>query len=137
MSDDVDYGRDISVTQSLRTGRFATNLQLVGEACYRRLTTPRGMLRGGEDEANYGLDLTDLIGSSNPLQLSQTLPGRIRSELLKDERVDGVDVSLTRSVSGPSTTFNIVIDVTTAAGPFTLQLLATAVTTSLLGITET
>lgn len=137
MSDNVDYGRDISVTTSLRTGRFATNLQVVGEACYRRLTTPRGMLRGGEDEANYGLDLTELIGSSNPVQLAQTLSGRIRSELLKDERVDSVDVLLTRTTVGPATTFNIVIDVTTAAGPFTLQLLANAVTTSLLGITAT
>lgn len=136
MSDTVDYGRDISVTTSLRTGRFATNLQLVGEACYRRLTTPRGMLRGGEAEDNYGMDLTALIGTSNPQQTARSLPGRIRGELLKDERIESVDVSVTVSTIGPSTTFLIVIDVTTAAGPFALQLLATDVTTELLGITS-
>jgi len=131
----VDFGRDISVTDLLRTGRFATGTQLVGEACYRRLTTPRGMLRGGEDEANYGIDLTELIGESRPSVIAASLPGRIKNELLKDERIQTCEVELTVSTSGPSTSFVIVIEVTTAAGPFALQILATDVTTELLGIT--
>lgn len=132
---DTDFGRDISCTDSIRTGRFATNLQLVGEACYRRLTTPRGMLRGGDDEAEYGLDLTELIGASNPDAIVVSLPARIRSELTKDPRVDAVAVDVVHVRSGASSAFTIAIDVTTGLGPFTLQILATEVTTELLGIT--
>mgnify|MGYP000564826546 CR=1 FL=1 len=43
--------------------------RLVAEAIYRRLTTPPGTLLGGDDEANYGLDLLSLIGSVEPARL--------------------------------------------------------------------
>lgn len=130
----TDLGRDVSCTDSLKTGRFATRARLVGEACYRRLTTPRGMLRGGEDEASYGLDLTELVGSANPKSVAASLPGRIASELSKDERVESVDVEVLFTTEGPETSFSIEIRVGTGAGPFTLKLLASAVTIELLGI---
>lgn len=135
MTTDVDFGFDISVTTSLRTGRFASHIQLVGEACYRRLTTPRGMLRGGEEEANYGLDLTEQIGQSNPATVAVTLPGKISSELLKDERVLSATAVVNVQTNGPSSIFLITIDVMTAAGPFTLKVSASDVSTELLGIT--
>ena len=131
----VDFGRDVSCLDSLRTGRFVAGARLVGEACYRRLTTPRGMLRGGEAEQNYGLDLTELCGSTNPKAAAASLPGRIRSELSKDERVESVDVSVLSTTEGPATSFAITIAVQTAAGPFELQMLASAVTVELLGLT--
>ncbi len=132
----TDYGRDVSCTDSLKTGRFVTGARLVGEAAYRRLTTPRGMLRGGEEEQNYGLDLTELCGATNPDSAAAALPGRIRSELSKDERIASVDVDVLVSKSGPETTFTITIEAqTVAAGPFTLVLLASAVTIELLGVT--
>jgi len=131
----TELGRDISCTTSLRTGRFSTGARLVAEAAYRRLTTPRGTLRGGEDEANYGLDLTELIGSTNPAELAVSLPGRIRVELEKDERIDSVEVSIASSTtSGGLTSFSIEIIAITSDGPFTLQLAASAVTVELLGI---
>lgn len=131
----VDFGRDISCTDSMKSGRFSTGPRLVAEACYRRLITPRGMLRGGEEEANYGLDLTALVGSTNPKALEASLPARIRAELLKDERVETVDVEVLVLTAADSTvSFNLTISVVTGAGPFTLQLLASAVTVELLRI---
>ncbi len=130
----VDYGRDISCTDSLKTGRFATGARIVAEAAYRRLVTPRGMLRGGEEEQNYGLDLTELCGTTNPRATAASLPGRIKAELQKDERVETVDVDVLVTTSGPATTFTITVDVQTGAGPFTLKLLASAVDVELLGL---
>lgn len=130
----VDFGRDVSCTDSLKTGRFATGVRLVAEAAYRRLITPRGMLRGGEDEANYGFDLTEMCGTTSPESTAVSLPGRIRSELTKDERIATVDVEVLVVRTGPSASFDITISCTTAAGPFKLQLLASAVTVELLGI---
>lgn len=131
----VDFGRDTSCTTSLRTGRFVSGARLVGEAAYRRLTTPRGMLRGGEEEANYGLDLTELVGSVSAKRDQASIPGRIRSELTKDERIVTVDVQVAISTAGPATTFDITIDAVTTAGPFTLVLRASALTVELLGLT--
>lgn len=131
----TNYGKDTSCTTSLRTGRYATGLRLVAEAAYRRLTTPRGMLHGGEEEADYGLDLTDLIGSSAPDVVAVSLPGRIASELAKDERIEGVDVDVAVQREGPATRFLITIEATTGEGPFTLQVVANEVTAELLGLT--
>lgn len=128
------FGTDTSCTTSLRTGRLVTGPRLVAEASYRRLTTPRGMLRGGADEANYGLDLADEIGSTNIVATAASLPGRISSELLKDERLDSVEVKVTTTTIGPSTTFYVSIEGQTAEGPFLLTLAVSDVTVSLLGI---
>ncbi len=130
----VDYGRDLSCTESIRTTRFATGVRLVAEAAYRRLTTPRGMLRGGEDEQNFGLDLTSLCGSTNPKATAASLPGRIKSELLKDERIEAVDVDILVATTGPATSFTITVSAQTGAGPFTLTLLASSVTVEILGL---
>lgn len=130
----VDFGKDISCTTSLRTGRYATGPRLVAEAAYRRLTTPRGMLRGGEDEANYGIDLLGLIGQAPPKTIAAALPQRIQSELSKDERIATVNVVVTVTTKGPSTTFNIAISGTTAQGPFSLKLSVNEVTIELVGL---
>jgi hypothetical protein len=129
------FGRETSCTTELRTGRFVTGPRLVAEACYRRLTTPRGMLRGGEEEASYGINLMDLVGSTQSKAEAAALPGRIRTELEKDERIESVTVSIleTRSASG-DIALSISIEAVTGVGPFTLTLLASDVTVELLGI---
>jgi hypothetical protein len=132
----TNFGRDISCADALRTGRFATKARLVGEAAYRRLTTPRGMLRGGEEEQNYGLDLTELIGSTSTKADAAALPGRIRAELQKDDRIESVDVTVTEVTEGPSTSFVVAIEATTGAGPFTLTVGVDEVSVELLGLTE-
>ncbi len=133
----TDFGRDISCTTSLRTGRYSTGMRLVAEACYRRLTTPRGMLRGGEEEANYGIDLQDLVGSSvEPATDADRLAGQIKAEVQKDERVDDCTVTVTATSAGPSVSYEITIDAVTGEGPFTLVLAASAVTVEILEIKE-
>ncbi len=134
----TNYGRELSCTDTLKTGRFVSGLRLVAEAVYRRLTTPRGMLFGGEPEADYGIDLIDLIGAANPKSIAASLPGRITNELLKDERIHDVSVDVASTPDGPGTTLVITVACTAAEGTFTLQLQVSDVTVSLLGIdTET
>ena len=132
----TNFGRDISCTGSLKTGRYASGLRLVAEACYRRLTTPRGALRGGEDDQNYGLDLKQFIGSTNAKSVAASLPARIANELKKDERVDEVTVDILVTTVASLSTFEITIAVDTAEGPFSLQVAIDDVTVSLLGISE-
>lgn len=128
------FGRDTSCTSSLRPGQFVTGVRLVAEAAYRRLTTPRGMLRGGEDEANYGLDLLDMIGAVATKSDAVALGGRIRNELLKDERIESVDATVVLSRSGPATELDITVDVVTREGPFALTIRVDEVSVQLLGI---
>lgn len=129
-----DFGRDTSFTDSLRTGRFASGPRLVAEAAYRRLTTRRGWLRGGEEEQFYGIDISELCGNTNPKAAAASLPARIRAELEKDERIEKVDVDVLVTFEGPAASFSIEVKVATREGPFTLSLLASAVTVELLGI---
>jgi phage baseplate assembly protein W len=130
----TSFGKDTSCTTSLRTGRYASGVQLVAEACFRRLITPRGTLRGGENEANYGLDLTAYIGTTNPRSLESKLASLIAAELKKDERVDTVVAEVTATKSGIETTLTIEVTVETGEGPFTLNLAVDGVSTQLLGI---
>lgn len=128
----VDYGREMSCTDSIHTGRFVSGALIVGQACYRRLRTPRGTLR---DDPSYGLDLRQFIGSTDTRKLEASLPGRIRAELEKDERIESVDVDiLTATTTSGDVSFAITIEAVTSLGPFTLQVLASSVTVELLGI---
>lgn len=131
----VDFGKDTSCTDSLRTGRFVTGARLVAEAAYRRITTPRGVLRGGEDEQNYGIDLAEFIGAQAGPSVKAMLPGVIRNELDKDERIDSVEVDVVEKRNPDGLVeYQISINAQTGAGPFVLKLAASAVTVSLLGI---
>lgn len=129
-----NFGRDSSCLRELRTGRFVTGPRLVAEAAYRRLTTPRGMLRGAEEEEVYGLDLADLIGSATTAADKATWPGRIAAELKKDERIETVSVSIVEQADRPGSAFIVTIDATTGEGPFSLQLGIEDVTIDVLGI---
>ena len=131
----TDFGRDISCSASLRTGRYATGLQLVAENAYHRLTTPRGMLQGGDGESSYGTDLSALVGAQGTAGLAVRLPGIIDLELTKDERILATSTVVLVLTDGPSTRFLLTVSVQTDAGPFTLQLAVSDVTTELLGIT--
>ena len=128
------FGRDTSCTTKLRTGRYATGSRLVAEAAYRRLTTPRGMLRGGEDEADYGLDLLGLVGSVATKSDAAALEGRIGLELAKDERIVTATATVVSVTEGARTTFDITVEAETTSGPFTLQIGIDDVTIELLRI---
>lgn len=130
----TDFGTDVSCTTSLRSGRLVSGLRLVGEAAFRRLTTPAGSLVGGEDEANYGIDLTSFVGQPNPKLLAATLPGRIRAELKKDERINAVKSVVFVNQSGASTELEITISIETDIGPFDLKIAVNEVRASLVGL---
>jgi hypothetical protein len=71
-------------------------------------------LRGGEEEQDYGIDLTELIGSvSNSDADAAVLAGIIRNELVKDSRVTDVAVEVIRTSeapTSPSIRYDITID---------------------------
>lgn len=134
-------GLDTSCTDSLRAGRLVRTFRtLVAEACYRRLITPRGTLRGGEQEANYGLDLAGLVGSVVPsggAALIASLPGQIKLELVKDERVNDVATAITSTTNGAKgLSLALTLRITTDEGAVSLLLAADTVTVALLGISE-
>ncbi len=130
----TDFGRDTSCTDKYRSGILVSGRRLVAEACYRRLITARGTLRGGEDEANYGLDLADAIGQATSTKTAAALPGQIQTELLKDERVISVDVTVDATIQGPATSYAVAVNGQTDIGPFSLVLGVSGVTVDLLGI---
>ena len=130
----TNFGREVSCMTEMRTGRFATGTRLVAESIFRRLTTPRGMLRGTEEEGNFGLDLTELIGSVSTKSDAASLPARIQAEILKDERVESVTVRVVDESAGVAKFFTVFIEATTAEGPFSLTLGIDEVTVGVLGI---
>lgn len=134
MAELLDVGRDTYCVDSLRSGRTARGVQLVAQRCYHRLITPRGTLRGGDDEANFGLDLAGKCGSTDDALLASMLPVMIQNELLKDPMVDSVSVSATRAKVAGQTTWTITISVQSGAGPFDLIVAASAVSVELLGV---
>lgn len=99
----MSYGADTYCLTGLRTGRLVTGVMLVAQAVYRRLSTPRGTLQGGADEANYGLDLSAYVGDIGPEAAARVLPGLIRGELLKDERIADVKSAVTTSYNNDGT----------------------------------
>ena len=89
----ISYGQDTWCLDALQPGRYASGATLVAQALYRRLITPRGTLQGGDLESVYGLDVSGYAGAVGYAAAVQALPGLVRAELLKDDRVSEVQVS--------------------------------------------
>lgn len=130
----TDFGRDMWAQDSVRTGRFASGARLVGQAVYRRLITQRGALRGGEDEANYGFDLTGLVGSVGGKIPAAAAASSIRNECRKDPRVEDAVVTVVRVVDGVAESWLVTVDARTAKGPFELVLKVEDVTVTMVGL---
>lgn len=130
------YGTDIYCWDQIVTGRLVSGPELVAQALYRRLTTARGTLRGGEDESVYGFDLCDFIGRVGSQQAIDALPGAIEAELLKDDRVLSVDVAVT-PVSGKDGLVSLTVRVSAVlhneTDSFDLTLSVSGVTVGLIG----
>lgn len=131
----VDQGIDTYCLDSLVTGRLATGVQLVAQRCYRRLKTKPGTLVGGEDEANFGLDLAGYVGSTDADTVDATLPAAVQNELLKDPAVDSVDCTASRVVSAGQVSWTLTIAITSTAGNVELIVSVSSVTVQLLGVT--
>jgi hypothetical protein len=131
----IDFGLDTSCTDELRTGTYAKGLRIVAEACYRRLITRRGTLMGGEEEAEFGLRVGDYLGSVTSTGEIAKVQGLIKQELLKDQRIDSVSVTVTEVEAGPERTWTIEVEAITGQGPFDLVLSVDDVTTKIVGLT--
>jgi hypothetical protein len=90
----VGFGRDTWCLDSLQPGRLVSGRALLAQALYRRWTTPRGTLRG-EDGSTYGIDIVGLVGAAASSIVLGALPGMMRAEALKDDRVADVQISAT------------------------------------------
>lgn len=109
--------------------------RLVGEAAFRRLSTPRGTLRGGEDEALYGEDLSNLVGTVQSDNDAAAVPARVKNELEKEDRIETLDVAATLEKVGGKTTIRIAIVAHTGSGPFTLTVRVSEFGVELVGLT--
>jgi hypothetical protein len=130
------YGRDTWCLDSLQPGRIVSGRTLVAQALYRRWTTPRGTLRGKGEESVYGIDVVGIFGSMALPAVLAALPGRMRAEALKDDRVLDVRVTLSSTTdSAGLTTVVASAQVTLAddAESFTLTLSITDTTVELIG----
>lgn len=132
----VDYGRDTSCTTGLRSGRVVSGLRLLAEAAFRRITTPRGSLQGGEDEADYGIDIFELIGSVESESDAKAMAGRIELELRKDDRFQRVDVQVFLAEDGGAIEAEVQISILAAAGPFSFVVPVGEVEPELVGFKE-
>lgn len=134
----TDYGRDTSCTTGRRSGRLVTGPRLVAEAIYRRLTTPRGRLRGGKDEQSYGMDLTDLIGQATSRARVAAMGGQIALEVEKDARILSADVSVVATDIGPGVELTVTVRATLReGGSFVLVLAVSEATVALLDPIDT
>ncbi len=134
------FGTDTWATGQIFTGRMASGAELVGQAIYRRLTTARGTLRDGDDGQVYGTDVSDFVGMVGPASAVDALPDVVAAEVLKDDRVERVDVSasVVRDSAGLATvTIEIDAVLRDSGGTFALTLAVGEVTTLLLGLETT
>lgn len=130
------FGKDVFCLDSIRTGRYATGAMLIGQRFYHDLITPRGMLRGGEEEGNFGQDLPGLIGSDVDERLEQQINDKINRAKANDERVASVTSSISTTTDDTGeTSVEIDIRAETAAGPFRLVVAITDVSVELLKLT--
>jgi len=132
----VSTGRDTYCLDHLQPGRFARGVQLVAQRCYRRLITPPGTLRGGEDEADFGMDLAGFIGATEERDLASMLPVRVKNELMKDPVVESVKVTAERTSSGGRVSYTMTISVQSAEGDFDLLVGVSEVSVEMLGVRE-
>ena len=98
------------LTRAIKVRRFfVTGAELVAQACYRRLITPRGMLA---TDPNYGLDVAGYAGALGD-SASVALPAMVENELLKDDRVLSVNVTASRAANATAETLTLTIRVQT------------------------
>jgi hypothetical protein len=94
------------------------------------------MLRGGDEESAYGFDVSEYIGAVGPRTAVASLPGAIRGELMKDDRVSDVDVEALLVESAPGLfeiTLQIAVVLEDGEEEFSLSVLASETSVALIG----
>lgn len=124
------FGRALYCVDRVVPGRMVSGATLVGQAAVRRLTTTRGQLAYDQ---NYGLNLVQLLNRRMTKAEQAAIPGRIRNELRKDERIERLTVDVAKD---DERTWAISIYAETSAGPFRLALSVDDVSVEVLGLQE-
>lgn len=119
------YGIDTSCTDKLRPGMLVGGAQVVAEAAYRRLTTPRGMLL---EDPDYGRDVREYLSMEMTDANLARVPGELRNEVTKDDRIESCDLTQNASGVGASRSLEVILDCVCGAGPFTLSVFLTRTT---------
>jgi len=124
----VDFGTDLSCTDDLdETMKEISGQDVLAQAIYRRLTTPRGQLI---DDPDYGIDVRSFLSRGVDAGKLREIEGTIRQEVLKDERVANVTAKATIDYKTYSITVSLIV--TTGDGPFRLVFSITADTVEFL-----
>lgn len=131
----MSYGTDTwcAPNGGLRTGRLVAGVTLIAQALARRFSTPRGVLRGGDEESAYGLDVSNYVGAVGTIAAAAALPNIMRAEALKDDRISSVRVETALDPNTDSLTITMHVTPGDETAPFTLTLAASAVEVQLLG----
>jgi hypothetical protein len=133
----VTYGRDTYCYDRIVTGRMATGTELLAQAIYRRLTTPRGTLDDGDEGLVYGLDVSGFVGMVGTQRAVDALPGAVEAEVLQDDRVSSVTVTasvVTDSAGLATITLALLVVPVEESETFTLSIAVSDVTVALLGV---
>ena len=91
----LGYGSDLSCILDLTPDAAEVDphsYTAIGQAVLRRLITARGTL---PDDPHYGIDVRGMLNRGIPLSQLRDLQGQIRGEVMKDDRVADVVVSVT------------------------------------------
>lgn len=123
-----DYGTDCTATTDLDPYfTLVSGTTVVAQSLARRLQTPPGGLL---DDPDYGYDLRSWVNRDMTTRDRFELTQRVEAEVMKDERVSSVVVSL----GVTTTTITVDLAVTLRAGEtFPLVLTVSSVTVSVLG----
>lgn len=117
----IDFGTDLDCEDDLNPlGSMVSGPLCLAQALVRRLSTPRGMVI---DAPNYGRDLREYLHRGLTPDDVEAIPGEVRGELLKDERIEEVDVLATMPAVDA---LRLEITCQTAEGPLSLELNVTA-----------
>lgn len=104
-SDPLGYGTDLSCLLDC-TDDFneVSGPMVVVQAVVRRYITPRGSLL---DDADYGCDVRGLLNHGTPIQDLRMMQSRMRTEALKEERVENVEVALSMNALASEVTATV------------------------------
>lgn len=118
------YGVDISCTDDIAEDvREVSGVLLLAQALVRRLDCPRGAL---PDDANYGFALSEYLNRGSTAANLREVASKTRGELVKDDRVDTVRVTVEMTTTTQMKVRIVVVPIDSRLGPFTLTLAVTS-----------
>lgn len=121
------YGSDISCARDIEENAAeleGSDTLILSQAIVRRLDCPRGAL---PDDDSYGMDLRSLVNQGLTDADVRDLAGRVRLEVLKDDRVESLSVTMTPSADAKSIRISLMVKpVDLRVGTFSLTLSASS-----------